>query len=184
MQVDREERLDDCEFVPTDHWDERPQWAQPELIVVHCISLPEGVYGTGAPRRLFCGELDVTEHETFADLEGLRVSPHVLIDRDGTVQQMVSFDKRAWHAGVSAWCGRPGCNDYSIGIELEGDVASPFADAQYQSLAAVVSALLGKYQALSRTAIVGHNEIAPGRKEDPGLHFEWRRLYEMLDFAP
>ena len=107
---------------------------QPELIVVHCVSLPEGEYGTGAPQRLFTGELDCAEHPSFADLAGLRVAPHLMIDREGQIEQFVSFDKRAWHAGISSWRGRNSCNDFSIGVELEGSVEDDYTVDQYRTL--------------------------------------------------
>ncbi len=173
MNVTAEHRLEGVRWQPSAHFDERPAWHTPELIVIHCVSLPEGEFGTGFPSQLFCGTLDIACHESFADLDGLRVAPHVLIDRQGDVEQFVSFDKRAWHAGESSWRGRPGCNDYAIGIELEGCVNASFTAAQYDALSRVVMALLAHYPGLSVDAIVGHNEIAPGRKTDPGPGFGW-----------
>ena len=173
MNVTAEHRLEGARWQPSAHFDERPAQLTPELIVIHCISLPEGEFGTGFPSQLFCGTLDTACHESFADLDGVRVAPHVLIDRQGSVEQFVGFDKRAWHAGVSSWRGRSGCNDYAIGIELEGCVNNAFTAAQYDALTAVVLALLAHYPGLSVDAIVGHNEIAPGRKADPGPGFSW-----------
>ena len=149
-------------------------------MVVHCVSLPEGRYGTGAPAQLFQGDLDHHSHPTFADLAGVRVAPHVLIDRVGHLQQFVPFDQSAWHAGVSSWAGRGNCNDYSIGIELEGWVGDPFTDAQYQQLARVVVALLDAYPELSPGAVVGHSDVAPGRKQDPGAHFDWAKCHREI----
>lgn len=180
MEIDPQHRLTEARWVATEHCDERPPGCQPQLIVIHCVSLPEGEYGTGAPARLFCGQLDTDEHPSFADLRGLRVAPHVLIDRSGDIQQFVSFQQRAWHAGFSSWCGRGACNDYSIGIELEGDVRHEFTGAQYQSLQRVLQALLNHYAQLSVAAIVGHSEIAPGRKQDPGPFFDWQGLLQRI----
>ena len=177
-------RLAGATWRPSEHHDARPIGVDPDLIVVHCVSLPEGQYGTGYPRALFCGELDCGAHESFADLHGMRVAPHLLIDRDGDVDQFVAFNRRAWHAGASAWRGRAGCNDHSIGIELEGDVESAYAPEQYERLAEIVVALMGRYQSLSVDGLVGHSEIAPGRKTDPGPYFDWpvlyRRVFERL----
>ncbi|MEM9623089.1 MAG: 1,6-anhydro-N-acetylmuramyl-L-alanine amidase AmpD [Pseudomonadota bacterium] len=180
MDIDLNHHLTTARWMASDHCDARPPGITPELIVLHCVSLPEGTFGTGAPERLFCGVLDVAEHPSFADLRDLRVAPHVLIDRQGRLLQFVGFDQRAWHAGVSSWRGRTGCNDYSIGIELEGDIHQPFTGAQYASLAGVLGALLQRYPQLSVGAIVGHNEIAPGRKQDPGPFFDWHGLLERL----
>ena len=147
-----------------------------ELIVVHCVSLPAGHFGTGAPARLFAGKLDCAEHPEFTDLLGLRVAPHLLIDRLGHIDQFVPFDRSAWHAGISSWKNRPRCNDYSLGIELEGTWDSAYTDAQYVALIEVCIALCGHYPGLGPNAIVGHQEVSPGRKLDPGPHFDWTRL--------
>ena len=151
-----------------------------ELVVIHCISLPENKFGTGAPIRLFNGVLDCQEHESFADLEGVRVSAHLLIERDGSVHQFVPFDQAAWHAGVSSWCGRAGCNDFSIGIELEGSVSQQYEAAQYEVLHEVLLALLQHYPGLSIGNIVGHSDVASGRKQDPGPFFKWAEVYGKL----
>ncbi len=176
MDILDNHRLAGVRWAPSPHHDARPAGINPELVVVHCVSLPEGVYGTGAPERLFLGSLDTTEHASFADLAGLTVAPHVLIDRAGEIVQLVAFDRRAWHAGVSAWHGRSGCNAFSIGIELEGCVAEGYAPAQYESLARVLVTLIGRYAGLSVERVVGHSEIAPGRKQDPGAGFAWSAL--------
>lgn len=176
MLVNEEHQLDGAHWLPSPNQDERPPGLQPELIVLHCVSLPEGQFGTGYPQALFQGHLDIDAHESFYDLAGLEVSPHVLIDREGAVQQFVSFDQRAWHAGASEWRHRPRCNDFAIGIELEGAVTMPFDLAQYDALSQVLTALFVKYPSLSLENVVGHNEIAPGRKMDPGTYFDWRGL--------
>jgi len=173
LRIDAQHRLLEAQWQASPHWDERPAWAQPELLVIHCVSLPEGQFGTGYPQALFTGRLDCTAHVDFNDLRGVEVSPHLFIDRQGGVQQFVSFDKRAWHAGVSCWHARAGCNAYSIGIELEGSVHTPFTLEQYDVLTDVCVALLHRYPSLSVDGVVGHNEIAPGRKQDPGPYFDW-----------
>jgi AmpD protein len=162
------------------HYDERPAGQWPELIVVHGISLPPGEYGGPYIEQLFSGNLPAGPHPYFATLAGLRVSAHVLIRRDGVPVQFVPFGERAWHAGVSSWCGRESCNDFSIGIELEGTDESPYAGAQYDTLAALVAALCRTYPTLSRERLVGHSDIAPGRKSDPGAGFDWQRLRGLL----
>ncbi len=156
--------------------DARPEGAFPELIVVHCVSLPEGEFGSGLPAALFCNALNCDAHPSFEDLRGLHVSPHLMIDRGGAIDQFVTFDQRAWHAGISSWQGRRQCNDFSIGIELEGTPEMPFTEPQYQTLITVCGDLLQRYPSLSANAIVGHLEIAPGRKQDPGGGFDWPRV--------
>ena len=180
MQVDEQQRLTGAAWCPSAHWDERPDGAAVDLVVVHCVSLPEGQFNTGYPQQLFTGCLDCDAHESFADLRDLRVAPHLFVARDGAVCQFVALDKRAWHAGESSWRGRRGCNDYSIGIELEGCIAQAYEAAQYQSLHNVLRALLRRYETLSVDAVVGHNEIAPGRKFDPGPQFDWARVLRNL----
>lgn len=144
--------------------------------MIHCISLPAGEYGTGRVADLFLNRLHPTAHPSFADLDGLEVSSHFLIERDGGVQQFVPTNERAWHAGVSTHRGRERCNDFSIGIELEGVDTAPFEAAQYESLAALLRALLERYPRLGAGSIVGHAEIAPVRKTDPGPFFDWQRV--------
>lgn len=147
-----------------------------ELVVIHCISLPPGRFGGDDVARLFQNRLDCDSHPSYQSLRGVRVSAHLLIDRRGRITQFVPFDRCAWHAGVSSWRGRPGCNDYSIGIELEGVDTRPYTQAQYRKLERVLVALLRRYRRLSPDAIVGHQEIAPGRKTDPGPAFDWSRV--------
>lgn len=176
LQINSEHRLDQAVWRPSPHFDARPSGAMVELIVVHCVSLPEGEYGTGAPQRLFTGELDCAEHESFADLQNVRVAPHLLIDRQGRLEQFVALNQRAWHAGVSSWRGRSGCNDFSIGVELEGAVADIYTDEQYRALIQLVIHLFEAYPQISADAVVGHCDIAPGRKADPGSRFDWSRV--------
>ena len=180
LQINAEHRLDQALWHPSSHFDARPKECWPELVVVHCVSLPEGEYGTGAPQRLFTGQLDCREHSSFADLEGLRVAPHIMIDRRGQLEQFVAFNHRAWHAGTSSWRGRSGCNDFSIGVELEGAIAEGYTDSQYRSLIQLVIQLMKAYPQISADAVVGHCHIAPGRKADPGPHFNWPHLMREL----
>lgn len=162
------------------HFDSRPAGVLPELIVVHGISLPPGEFGGPWIDHLFTGGLDSEAHPSFRDISRLRVSAHALITRDGAVIQYVPFGERAWHAGQSQYRGRPACNDFSIGIELEGTDQLPYTDPQYESLGALVNALLAAYPTLSCDHIVGHSDIAPGRKTDPGPSFEWERFRSVL----
>ena len=162
------------------HCDARPAGVLPDLIVIHGISVPAGQFGGPWIDRLFAGDLPVATHPQFAALAALRVSAHVLIRRDGTATQYVPFGSRAWHAGVSSYEGRQSCNDFSIGIELEGTDALPYEEAQYHSLAALVRALCCAYPDLSFQRITGHSDIAPGRKSDPGPAFDWPRLRRLL----
>jgi AmpD protein len=158
------------------HFDERPSGCIPQLIVVHGISLPPGDFGGPWIDRLFTGNLPADAHPYFREIAGQRVSAHVLIRRDGEAVQYVPFGERAWHAGVSEYQGRKACNDFSVGIELEGSDERPYEEPQYAELAALIQALLATYPSLSRERIVGHSDIAPGRKTDPGPIFDWERL--------
>ena len=163
------------------HFDHRPPGVLPELLVVHGISLPPGEFGGPWIDRLFTGTLPADAHPYFRDIAAQRVSAHALIHRDGQIVQYVPFNARAWHAGQSAWCGRAGCNDFSIGIELEGTDETPYEKAQYEALAALSAALLAAYSSLTKQAIVGHSDVSPGRKTDPGPSFDWARLRGLLD---
>ncbi|HVN44901.1 MAG TPA: 1,6-anhydro-N-acetylmuramyl-L-alanine amidase AmpD [Steroidobacteraceae bacterium] len=165
------------------HFDSRPAGVLPELLVVHGISLPPGEFGGPWIDRLFTGTLPADAHPYFQGIAAQRVSAHVLIRRDGEIVQYVPFGERAWHAGQSAWRGRNACNDFSIGVELEGTDDTAYTEAQYRSLAGLIAALLATYPSLGRDAIAGHSEVAPGRKTDPGPSFEWARLRGLLDQA-
>jgi AmpD protein len=162
------------------HCDARPPGAAPELLVVHGISLPPGEFGGPWIDRLFCGDLPATADPRFDAVAPLRVSAHALIDRRGAISQYVPFQQRAWHAGVSSYRGREACNDFSIGIELEGTDELPYEAEQYQSLVRLIVALRSAYPALGEEALVGHSDIAPGRKSDPGPAFDWERLRALL----
>lgn len=159
--------------LPSPNFDERPVGEVVSMIVVHAISLPPGQFGGDEIVRLFTNRLDPAAHPFFEQLRGLRVSAHFLIRRDGESIQFVSCEDRAWHAGQSAWQGRTRCNDFSIGIELEGSDDQGYEAAQYAALIALIDALRARYPVRD---IVGHSDIAPGRKTDPGPHFEWSRL--------
>ena len=165
---------------PSPNQDERPDGAEPELLVLHGISLPPGEFGGEFIEQLFTNCLDPAGHPYFAEIHELRVSAHLLIRRDGSLIQFVPFARRAWHAGVSSFRGRDCCNDYSIGIELEGEDNTPYSDAQYRELPRVVRALQKAYPRLDSRQIAGHCDIAPGRKDDPGPAFDWLRLYDAL----
>ena len=161
--------------------DARPEPADVSLLVVHGISLPPGEFGGPWIDALFTNRLDLGAHRYFAQLAGLRVSSHLLIRRDGAIVQYVPFGARAWHAGASAFAGRERCNDYSIGVELEGADTVPYTDAQYAALAGVARALMQAYPAITPERIAGHSDVAPGRKTDPGPAFDWPRFRASID---
>jgi AmpD protein len=175
--------LEGVRRVESPNSDERPPGMDLDLIVVHGISLPPGRYGEGWIDRFFCNELPTAADPYFATIADTKVSAHVLVGRDGALTQYVSFNRRAWHAGRSSYCGRTACNDFSVGIELEGTDDSPYKRAQYESLAAVVRALRSAYPSLRGADIVGHSDIAPGRKTDPGAAFDWSALRDLLGDA-
>lgn len=166
--------------LPSPNFNERPAGMAPELIVLHNISLPPGEFGGPFIDQLFCNTLSADAHPYFAEVHQLEVSSHFLIDRTGAITQYVACDKRAWHAGRSCWQGRENCNDFSIGIELEGTDDLPYDERQYACLAEVIPALWRAYPSLDRTALAGHEHIAPGRKTDPGPAFDWPRLHQAL----
>jgi N-acetyl-anhydromuramoyl-L-alanine amidase len=164
---------------PSANCNERPQ-AEVSLLVIHNISLPPGQFATGKVQEFFTCGLRADEHPYFAEIAAMRVSAHFFIERDGAISQFVSCLQRAWHAGVSYFAGRENCNDFSLGIELEGTDELPFTDAQYQALIALTRQLLDAFPALSLERICGHSDIAPGRKTDPGPAFDWARLHAGL----
>jgi N-acetyl-anhydromuramoyl-L-alanine amidase len=181
MQIDRATGLlAGVTQVLSPHFDARPTGIVPHLIVVHGISLPPGEFGGPWIDRLFTGGIVSDAHPFFAQLAELRASAHVLIRRDGQIVQYVPFSARAWHAGESQYEGRSGCNDFSIGIELEGTDARAYEDAQYASLAQLIRALIATYASLAKERVVGHSDIAPGRKTDPGSAFDWERLTSLV----
>lgn len=160
-------------FYSSPYADERPPGEEIRLLVVHNISLPPGEFGNGYVTDFFLGQLDYEAHPYFQQLRALRVSAHALILRTGALIQYVDFNRRAWHAGVSEWRGQSPCNDFSIGVELEGTDHTPYTEDQYQTLAALTVALQSAYPAIYKDHIVGHEHIAPGRKTDPGPAFDW-----------
>lgn len=166
--------------IPSPNYNERPVNNAPELVVIHCISLPPGEYGGPYIEQLFTNDLDPHEHPYFEEIYQLRVSSHLLITRKGEVVQFVPFNKRAWHAGQSSYQGRENCNDYSIGIELEGTDSDIYEPQQYELLAQVLKALYQYYPTLNPQKITGHQDIAPERKTDPGPGFDWQRLYALI----
>jgi AmpD protein len=168
--------FDSARQVPSPNSDARPDPSDISLIVLHCISLPPGQFGSGSIDQLFTNALDSSAHPYFAGISHLKVSSHLLIRRTGEIIQYVPFSDRAWHAGSSSFRGRSGCNDFSIGIELEGTDDLEFSDLQYGRLIPVLKALLKTYPELSRERIAGHSDITPERKTDPGHCFEWARL--------
>lgn len=163
--------------VPSPNYDERPAGSSPELVVVHAISLPPDQFGGAGIEELFTNCLAPDGHPYYRDIHALRVSAHFLIRRDGELLQFVSCDARAWHAGVSLWLGRERCNDFSIGIELEGSDHQPFESAQYDRLNSLLRDLVRRYPLLR--SVAGHSDIAPGRKTDPGPHFDWSRVVDI-----
>ena len=185
-------KVDDAGLIPqirqvvSPNCDARPAGVAVDLIVIHNISLPPGEFGGPWIDRLFCGNMGgnltggAAAHADFAAIAGLRVSAHAVIRRGGEISQYVPFGARAWHAGESSYQGRAACNDYSVGIELEGTDLLAYTDAQYDSLARLIRALCAAYPSLSTERLVGHSDIAPGRKTDPGAAFDWPRLRAML----
>lgn len=168
--------------VPSPNHDERAPGVTPDLIVVHGISLPPGDYGGPWIDRLFTNALPAQHHPYFAAVADLKVSSHLLIRRDGAIVQYVPLHKRAWHSGLSSYRGRDKCNDFSIGIELEGADDDAYEPTQYRVLGETIVALCHAYPTLSREHIAGHSDIAPGRKTDPGPGFDWPRLRALLEF--
>ena len=163
--------------------DDRPPGQAPELLVVHGISLPPGEFGGPWIEALFTNRLPADGHPYFAAIAGLRVSAHLLVRRDGAIVQFVPFHRRAWHAGTSQWRGRERCNDFSIGIELEGTDTLPYAPAQYAVLGRVAAGLCRAYPGLCADAVVGHSDVAPGRKSDPGIAFDWPLLRSLIRYG-
>ncbi len=172
MHFDTAGLLDTAQFIASPNFDERPVDTEISLLVIHNISLPPNEFGGNGVIELFTNQIDPQAHPYYQSLQGLKVSTHFFIRRDNTVIQFVPCTKRAWHAGLSSWLGKDCCNDYSIGIELEGSDISPFTDAQYTTLIALTQCLCGHYPIRH---IAGHSDIAPDRKTDPGPYFDWKR---------
>lgn len=173
--------LDNALFIKSPFCNRRPNGVDISLLVIHCISLPEGQFATEHIKNLFTGCLDCHADPSFVGLQGLEVSAHCVIRRDGFIEQYVPFTQRAWHAGISSFEGVDGCNDFSIGIELEGTDCTPYTEAQYQSLVNVTRQIQQQYPLITTQRIVGHSDIAPGRKTDPGNKFDWSKYFDQLD---
>ena len=176
MEMNNEGWVDGVRRVPSPNFDARPAAMPIELRVIHNISLPPAEFGGSGVIELFTNQLDPNAHPYYATIHELRVSAHFFIRRDGELIQFVSCAARAWHAGVSSWRGREDCNDYSIGVELEGCDERPFTAKQYRTLAALTRALQSRYPL---TGVAGHSHIAPGRKSDPGPRFNWKRYFAL-----
>jgi AmpD protein len=176
LAIDADGRANLARFVASPNFDARPDTAV-SLLIVHGISLPPDEYGGDAIERLFTNRLDPAAHPSFAPIATLRVSAHFLVRRDGELVQFVLCNQRAWHAGASSWRGRERCNDYSIGVELEGADDTPYTAAQYAMLARLAKALARRYPV---SEVAGHSDVAPGRKTDPGPAFDWARLGRRL----
>ena len=177
MEIDAHGRAEGVPFIASPNCDARPPGNAIDLLVIHAISLPPGEFGGEGITDLFRNRLRADAHPFYRTIAHLRVSAHFLVRRDGRPLQYVACDQRAWHAGESSWQGRPRCNDFSIGIELEGTDEVPFAAAQYAALVELTGALRRRYPI---TEIAGHSDIAPGRKADPGPHFDWHRFRSAL----
>lgn len=173
VEVDAAGWLPNAERIPSPNCDARPEDEAIRLIVIHAISLPPGEFGSDAVIDLFTNRLDTSAHPYYAALAGRRVSAHFFIRRDGRLIQFVPCHARAWHAGASCWRGRECCNDFSLGIELEGDDHAPYAASQYATLTTLIAALRQRFPI---EACAGHADIAPGRKTDPGPWFDWSRI--------
>lgn len=173
--LDVPDRLRIARWVPSPNADERPEGIEPDLLVIHNISLPPGRFDGPWIEHLFQNRLDASTDAYFASIAGLRVSAHLLIRRDGELLQFVELGRRAWHAGRSSFQGRPECNDYSIGIELEGTDDIAFTDEQYDRLIEATALVRARFPAITTDRITGHQQIAPGRKTDPGHAFDWQR---------
>lgn len=174
--------LTEARQVPSPNFDDRPDISNINLLVIHAISLPVGEFGGPWIDQLFCNQLTAEDHGSFRDICDLEVSAHVLIRRDGEIVQYVPFQQRAWHAGVSSFKGYERCNDFSIGIELEGCDDKHFEEIQYQQLAELTREIMKRYPGITAERIAGHSDIAPDRKTDPGPLFDWKRFYHLLEY--
>ncbi len=170
----------DVRFLPSPHFNERPAGSAVDLIVLHAITLPPGRFEMQHVESFFMGRLDRDADNSFSGIADLRVSAHFVVDREGNITQFVPISKRAWHAGTSVWQGRDNCNDYSVGIEMIGDERSPFTQQQYRETARLCRVLMSHFPVISRQRIVGHQDVAPERKWDPGRQWEWPRFHRSL----
>lgn len=174
------EWLDDVKRITSPNYDDRPEGVGVDMIVIHNISLPPKRYDNDYVEQFFQNKLKASEHPYFKEIAEMQVSAHLYIKRDGSIIQFVPLDKRAWHAGKSSWQEREACNDFSIGIELQGCDEEPFSEEQYQTLARLTVKIKGLFPKISRENTVGHSDIAPGRKTDPGPFFEWEKYFSEL----
>ncbi len=172
--------IENIQFISSPNFNQRPENCEIDLLVIHGISLPSNEFGSDDVISFFTNTLDFTKHPYFETIKDMTVSAHLFIRRNGDIIQFVPFHLRAWHAGVSQFQGRENCNDYSIGVELEGADEIPYAAAQYQQLAKVIDALQMAYPNITAQRIVGHSDIAPGRKTDPGPAFDWQQLHGLI----
>ena len=172
--------IKNIKYIRSPNFNERSQNSSIKLIVIHAISLPPKEYGGDYVENFFLNKLKISDHEYFKEIKDLKVSSHLYIKRDGEIIQFVPFDKRAWHAGESSFNGEFDCNDFSIGIELEGSDCDNFTDHQYQALIDVTKQLMNEYPDIKKNSIKGHSDIAPGRKTDPGDGFEWTRYLSKI----
>ena len=172
--------LDNAKLVESPNYSERIDESDIRLIVIHCISLPPKIYGNSYIEDFFCNKLNSNDHEYFEEIKNLKVSSHILIKRNGEIIQFVPFNKKAWHAGSSIYKDEENCNEFSIGIELEGYHTEKYTKHQYKSLQEVSQALINNYKDLNKDNIVGHSDISPDRKQDPGKYFEWNDYLEGL----
>lgn len=172
--------LDAVKHTPSPNFDARPTDCSIDLLVIHNISLPPGVFEGDDVEAFFLNQLHHIKHPFFEEIRELKVSSHLFIRRDGSAQQFVDLDNRAWHAGQSTWQGKERCNDFSIGIELEGTDDQTFTDAQYKTLIQLTLQIQQQYPDITNDRIVGHSDIAPDRKTDPGPHFDWSRYRQGL----
>ncbi len=176
LKIDDIGWLQAVDVVQSPNCDARPDNTEIKLIVIHGISLPPSEFGGGYIQQYFCNQLDSNANDYFSTICDMQVSSHCLIERAGNITQFVSFLNRAWHAGISSWKGEQACNDFSIGIELEGTDELSYTDPQYEQLNALLGSLISHYPSIKNDAICGHSDIAPGRKTDPGPAFDWARI--------
>ncbi|MFQ5661009.1 MAG: 1,6-anhydro-N-acetylmuramyl-L-alanine amidase AmpD [Gammaproteobacteria bacterium] len=182
LRLDRDKQwLVEVRCVPSPNCDERPAGAVIDLVVIHGISLPPGRYGGPHIDQLFTNSLETGAHPYFSGISTLRVSSHLLIDRKGLITQYVPFDRRAWHAGESAFQGRQACNDYSIGVELEGSDEEAYEQCQYEAAVDVTKLLIANWPQITEQRIVAHSAISPGRKTDPGPAFDWNYFFSLME---
>ncbi|BFM10863.1 1,6-anhydro-N-acetylmuramyl-L-alanine amidase AmpD [Simiduia litorea] len=172
--------LDAARRLASPNFNDRPDGIEPSLLVIHNISLPPDNFGGSEVEALFLNKLDWTVHPYYREIEGLQVSAHFYIKRSGQLLQFVPLNRRAWHAGQSVFEGRANCNDYSIGVELEGSDYVPFTDVQYEVLGQLTQTIRGLYPSITRARITGHSDISPGRKTDPGPYFDWPRYLSLI----